>query len=101
MSEQPTPRGDGMEISPKVQPKRKLKKSATPSGARRGKISHNGEGAVLSPGEFQRVIDQLRLHQHELESQNEELRRAQTELETSRNRYSDLYDFAGSVPIVV
>ncbi|TAK02097.1 MAG: GAF domain-containing protein [Candidatus Manganitrophaceae bacterium] len=94
MSEQPRPRGDGMEIPSKVQPKRKLKKSATPSGVSHGKTSHNGEGALLSPGEVQRVIDQLRLHQHELESQNEELRRAQTELEASRNRYSDLYDFA-------
>lgn len=73
-----------MEIPPKAQQKPKLNK----------KPFLFGDAAPRSPSEVQKVIDQLRLHQHELESQNEELRRAQTELEASRNRYSDLYDFA-------
>ena len=34
------------------------------------------------------------MHQIELEMQNDELRKAQAELEESRTRYSDLYDFA-------
>jgi chemotaxis family two-component system sensor kinase Cph1 len=41
-----------------------------------------------------KLIHELHIHQAELEIQNEELRRAQLELETSRLKYYGLYDFA-------
>ncbi|MCG3115330.1 MAG: ATP-binding protein [Candidatus Manganitrophus sp. SA1] len=82
-----------MEIPPKVRQKRKIKKRSLPRVSRE-KASENGAGAIISPSEVRQIIAELRNHQHELEAQNEELRRTQAELEASRNRYSDLYDFA-------
>jgi len=44
--------------------------------------------------EMRRAQEELETQQIELEMQNEELRRVQHELEVSRNKYSELYDFA-------
>lgn len=48
--------------------------------------------AALAPEVMLQVLHDLRVHQIELEMQNEELRRAQLELDAARVRYFDLYD---------
>ncbi|WP_114969102.1 putative bifunctional diguanylate cyclase/phosphodiesterase [Rhodoferax ferrireducens] len=47
-----------------------------------------------SPEDAQLMLHALRVHQIELEMQNEELRRVQLELDAARARYFDLYDLA-------
>jgi PAS domain S-box-containing protein len=44
--------------------------------------------------EMGRLIHELRVHQIELEMQNEELRRAHNDLEVLKDKYLELYDFA-------
>ncbi len=50
--------------------------------------------AALPPEELKRTLHELRVHQIELEMQNEELHRTQTALDAQRARYFDLYDLA-------
>ena len=56
--------------------------------------NHPDDSPIVSPGAMRQALHELRVHQIELEMQNEELRRAQTELDASRARYFDLYDLA-------
>jgi len=61
----------------------------------RGKAAGRAENVeALSPAKMRQTLYELKVHQIELEMQNEELRRAQVELDITRARYFDLYDLA-------
>ncbi len=49
---------------------------------------------VLSPAALRQMFHDLRVHQAELEMQNEDLRAAQLALDTAQARYFDFYDLA-------
>ena len=71
----------------------KTKKKLTPLVGRRSKAPAgvDFQGALK---ETRKMLHELRVHQIELEMQNENLRRAQAELDAARTRYFDLYDLA-------
>jgi len=53
-----------------------------------------GDLPVLPEKNHETIFHELQVHQIELELQNEELKKAHQNLELSRDRYVDLYDFA-------
>jgi len=52
------------------------------------------EPGALAPDKLREAVHDLRVHQIELEMQNEELRRAEAELSAARANYFELYDLA-------
>jgi PAS domain S-box-containing protein len=52
------------------------------------------EGQLLSQEDIQALIQELQIHQEEVRVQNSALFETQRELESSRDRYAELYDFA-------
>jgi PAS domain S-box-containing protein len=48
----------------------------------------------LASTDLKKLVHELGTHQIELEIQNEELRRSQMEIEVSRRKYADLFDFS-------
>jgi len=69
-------------------------RSRAEARARQDAARDSGDLLALSADECRQALHELRVHQIELEMQNEELRRAQLELDASRARYFDLYDLA-------
>src|SRR5450759_578593 len=58
------------------------------------RAAEDSAGEVVSPEAAMELLTELRVHQIELEMQNDELRRVQAELETAKERYVDLYELA-------
>lgn len=54
----------------------------------------NRDVAAMPVKDVQKLVQELQVHQVELEIQNDELRRTQVELEVARDRYIALYDGA-------
>jgi PAS domain S-box-containing protein len=79
----PSP-ADATELRRRAEARLKDKKKA-----QAGKVA-----APPSADETQRLLQELQIHQIELEMQNEELRRIQGDLGASQARYFDLYDLA-------
>ena len=75
----------------------KKEKGATVS-ALRGKaekrLDKRPKPSKISQRTIASLIHELQVHQIELEIQNENLRQAQTIIENSKKRFSDLYNFA-------
>jgi two-component system CheB/CheR fusion protein len=82
--------------------KSKIDQSGDPDLLRRKAEELSRESAPDSPErlaplpveEATRIVHELRVHQIELEMQNEELRRTHQQLTEEHERYLDLYDFA-------
>lgn len=83
------PLAQSVALSPKA-PHRRLS-SATDPGFEVTRAAPRPE--LLEPS-IEALTHELRVHQIELEMQNDELQRAQVNLAAVRDRYADLYDFA-------
>jgi PAS domain S-box-containing protein len=58
------------------------------------RLATDAPSGPLDPADGLRLVHELRVHQIELELQNEELRAARTESEERLRRYTELFDFA-------
>ena len=61
----------------------------------KAKLKAKGKSApAVGAVETQRLVEELQIHQEELEMQNEELTQLRAEVEAALHQYTELYDFA-------
>ncbi len=85
---------DLSESTPPESLRQMIRRQAMERAAREREDLSFGNQVLMSPEEIQRTLFELQVHQIELEMQNEELRRVQSELAAERARYYDLFDLA-------
>ncbi|MEK0448323.1 MAG: hypothetical protein RL088_591 [Verrucomicrobiota bacterium] len=93
------PGGGAVALPPGVRPKRKspaarLNPPESPRKRAESSLPGPAGSAAASESEVDMLVHRLHVHQIELEMRNEELMRAQIELDVSRARYRDLYELA-------
>jgi PAS domain-containing protein len=72
-----------------------LPNSPTPDGAAPPGPTRDGKGALhVREVDVRVLLHELRVHQFELEMQNDELRRARSETELALQRYIEIFDFS-------
>lgn len=74
--------------------KKKAAPAQAPHAVEPARAENTGTRPLLPEIEMKRLVQELEVHQLELEIQNEELRQAHEALEKSRNAFAELYDFA-------
>jgi len=57
-------------------------------------LTKSGKPPARFRRESEKLVQELQVHQVELEMQNEELRRSQLDLQAARDRYAELYNFS-------
>jgi hypothetical protein len=83
MKRTPSRPSDAAELRRRAEARLKKKLSEPPKG-----------GAQRTAPDMQRLVQELQIHQIELEIQNEQLEQARTETLKALERYTDLYEFA-------
>ena len=84
------PQQDAARVPPQVSDAAELRRRAEEDA----RFPETEDLDALSPEQIRRTFHELRVHQIELEMQNEELRRTQAELGAAQARYIDFYDLA-------
>jgi PAS domain S-box-containing protein len=77
-----------------MKPSKKQSKKAIVKNAKKGNVKKVLKKSGNGNGDMKKFVELIQINQIELEHQNEELRITEEELEASRNKYVNLFDFS-------